>query len=302
MLKRSKIKQSEQLIDFLTANFDLFTPTQKSLANYLLENLDEAAFLTADELADKVDTTSSSIVRFAQEIGFKGFPDLQDNLRKILIKKVSTIGPSQQAKKFKSHEKENAITASLIKDVTNLNKLYEMKNESQIRKFAELFISGQKKYIIASRSLYSMGHFFFFHIKQIIPEVFFLHNFDGGLFDTIPELSDNDVLVALSFPRYNRATIDYVKSAKERGTKIISITDSRISPLYNLSALCLFCPYESSAFFTSSVATLALLNAIISEVFYRNFDSAIQSLEKKESILLQRNILVGKRLKFNKSF
>ena len=291
MSQKTKIKKTDTLIDYLEFHFDQFTPTQRSLANYLLQNLNEAAFLTADEMAAKIDTTPSTVVRFAQEIGFKGFPDLQNSLRKILIKKVSTTGQLQQAKQFKIHDEKDAIPLSLMKDLTNLNKLCEMINESEIKEFADIFASGKKKYIIASRSLYSLGHFFFFQVKKIFSEVFFLTNFDGGVFDTIRELNPNDVLVALSFPRYNSTTIDFARIASEKGTKIISITDSRVSPLYNISALCLFCPYESSAFFTSTVAPLALLNAIVSDLFYKDYDSAMKNLEREESILLRLNIL-----------
>jgi DNA-binding MurR/RpiR family transcriptional regulator len=299
MPKKAKIKKNETLIDYLETHFEQFSPTQKSLANYLLDNLNEAAFLTSDEMAGKIDTTPSTVVRFAQDIGFKGFPDLQNSLRKILITKVSTTGQFQQAEQFKISDKKDAIFSSLNKDLTNLNKLCESKNESQIKEFADIFASGKKKYIIASRSLYSLGHFFFFQVKKICSEVFFLTNFDGGVFDTIRELSPDDVLVGISFPRYNSTTVDFARSAKEKGTKIISITDSRVSPLYNISTICLFCPYESSAFFTSTIASLALLNAITSELFYRDYDSAMKKLEKEESILLTHNIVgvKGRRVK-----
>lgn len=292
--KRPKIEKNDSLIEYLEFHFDQFTPTQKSLVHFLLENLNEAAFLTADEMAGKIDTTPSTVVRFAQEIGFKGFPDLQNSLREILMTRVGAIGQFQQAKQFKIHDEKDVISSSLMKDLTNLNQLCEMNNEYQIREFADVFASGKNRYIIASRSLYSLGHFFFFQVKKIFSEVFFLTNFDGGIFDTIRELNPDDVLVALSFPRYNSTTIDFAHNAREKGTRIISITDSRVSPLEKISTLCLYCPYESSAFFTSTIAPLALLNAIISELFYRDYNAAMKNLEKEESILLRLNILGGR--------
>lgn len=299
MPKKTKTPQTDTLIDYLESHFDQFTPTQKSLANYLLENLNEAAFLTADEMAGKIDTTPSTVVRFAQEIGFSGFPDLQNSLRKKLIARVRTTGQFQKAKQLRIDDEKDAIPLSLMKDLTNLNKLYEMKNEPKIKEFADIFASGKKKYIIASRSLYSLGHFFFFQTKKILSEVFFLTNYDGGIFDITRELCPTDVLVALSFPRYNSTTIDFARNAHEKGAQIISITDSRVSPLYKISKVCLFCPYESSAFFTSTVAPLALLNAIVSDLFYRDYDSAMKNLEKEESILMRLNILgsIGRKVK-----
>ena len=111
--------------------------------------------------------------------------------------------------------------------------------------------TSKKKYIIAARALHSLGHFLAFQIRKILDNVIFQTNIDGGMFDVIREIDRKDVVVALSFPRYNRSTIDFAKYAKEQKAKIISITDSKISPIYKLSDVSLFCPYESSAFFTS---------------------------------------------------
>jgi len=287
----SKIERDKNLIDYLETNFEKFTPTQKRLANYLISHTDEASFLTADEMAVEIDTTSSTVVRFAKEIGYSGYPDLQKDLQKLIIKKVNAIGQLEKAKQFRFPEKETVINLSLMKDLANLHKLIEMKNEENIKKFVDVIISSRKKYLIAGRSSYSLGHHFFFETKKIIPGVFLLSDFDGGIFDVLRELSSEDVVVAISFPRFAKLTIDFAEYTEKKGIKVIAITDSKTSPLFKVSEVCLFCPYEGSIFLHSNVAAMALINVIISEIFSRNYNLAIQNLEKEESILLDLNII-----------
>lgn len=187
-------------------------PQKKVLANYLIENLIEAAFLNADEMAKKVDTTPSSVVRFAKEIGFRGFPDLQSCLRKLLIKKVNTVGQFHHAKKIRVKGGSEALSASFIKDIESINKLNDMRRDADIIEFVKILLNSKKKYIVASRSIYS-------------------------------------------------------------------------------SEISLFCPHESSSFFTSHVASMALVNGIISEFFAQNYNAAKKNLEIEESLLLKLNIL-----------
>lgn len=300
MIMDSKVRPDKSLIEYLETNFEKFTPTQKALANYLLSSTDEAPFLTADEMAAKINTTSSTVVRFAKEIGYNGYPDLQKDLQKLIIKKINAIGQLEQAKQFKLPEKETVINLSLMKSLANLNKLIEMKNEENIRKFVDVIISSRKKYVIASRSAFSLGHFFFFETKKIISDVFLLNDFDGGIFDVLRELSSEDVIVVFSFPRFAKLTIDFAQYAERKGVKIIAITDNRTSPLFKLSKVCLFCPHEGAIFHKSHVAAMALINAIISEIFSRNHDLAIQNLEKEESILLDLDVIALKRRKARK--
>ena len=289
-MPKSKEKYND-LIGYLESIIDSLTPTQKVLANYLIGNLTEAAFLSTDEMAQKVDTTPSTVVRFAKEIGFRGFPDLQNCLRQLLIKKVNTMGQFQHAKKVKVKGESEALNASLIKDIESLNKLNDMRSDTDIIEFVKILSDSKKKYIIASRSIFSIGHFFYFQARKILPGVIFLNNYDCGIFDFIRDLQQDDVVVALSFPRYNHTTIEFSKFAREKGVKVICITDSRISPLFKISEISLFCPHESSSFFTSHVASMALVNGIISELFAQNYNSAIKNLEIEESLLLKLNIL-----------
>ncbi len=289
-----KIKSYKNLIEYLEIKFETFTNTQKDLTNYLISNINDVAFFTADKIAEKVNSTPSSVIRFAKRIGYRGYPELQKDLQNLIIDKISVVEELETNKKFDSSKAETTIKLSLKKDFSNLNNLIKEINENSIKKFVNIIISSQKKYIIANRSALSLGHFFFFQLKKMVSDVFLLSNFDDGIFDMLRELNSEDVILAISFPRFTKLTINFAQYAKKRGAKLISITDKKTSPLHKISDICLFCPYESSAFFNSNVAAMALINAILSEMFNQRHNSTISNLKKEAVIRLKLDLLRSK--------
>lgn len=286
------------IINILEKNFNRFTPTQKFLANYILSNKDEASFLTADEMAAKIKTTPSTVVRFAKEIGYSGYPELQKDLQMLVMNKISGVGQLEKAKRYKLLGRENEIiNSSLLKDKENLNELIENFDIEEVKKFVEIIISSRKKCIIANRTSFSLGHFLFFELKKIISEVYLQNNFDGGIFDILSELNSEDVAIIISFPRFSKLTLNFAKYAHKRNVKILSITNNRTSPLYNLSKVCLFCPFEGVTFLHSHIAPIALINIILSKIFYQNSNSAIEKLKQDEEILLDLNEIYIKDIK-----
>lgn len=289
-----KIKSYKNLIEYLEIKFETFTNTQKDLTNYLISNINDVAFFTADTIAEKVNSTPSSVIRFAKRIGYRGYPELQKDLQNLIIDKISVVEELETNKKFDSSKAETTIKLSLKKDFSNLNNLIKEINENSIKKFVNIIISSQKKYIITNRSAFSLGHFFFFQLKKMVSGVFLLSNFDDGIFDMLRELNSEDVILAISFPRFTKLTINFAQYAKKGGAKLISITDKKTSPLHKISDICLFCPYESSAFFNSNVAAMALINAILSEMFNQRHNSTISNLKKEAVIRLKLDLLRSK--------
>jgi len=295
------MRTQKDIINILEKNFNKFTPTQKNLANYILSNKDEASFLTTDEMASKIKTTPSTIVRFAKEIGYSGYPELQKDLQVLVMNKISGVGQLEKAKRYKLPGRENEIiNSSLLKDKENINELIENFNTEEVKKFVEIIISSRKKCIIANRTSFSLGHYLFFELKKIISEVHLQNNFDGGIFDILSELNFEDVAIIISFPRFSKLTIGFTKYAHKRGVKILSITNNRTSPLYNLSEVCLFCPFEGVTFLHSHIAPMALINVIINEIFYQTHDSAIEKLKQDEEILLDLNEIYIKDIKLKR--
>jgi len=276
----------------LKNKYEKSTKTQKRIISYLIENIYGSSYLKIDEMAAKVNTQPSTITRFCKSIGFMGYTDLQKELRKTVLNKLKGEGQYEKARNYILTHKEhnNIFYHSLDNDLYNLNTMIKGIDKQKIKASISLLNSSRKIYIVSSRSTLSLGHFFYFRLKKIFFNVYFVTNFDGGMFDDIKDLRKDDLVVAISFPTFSSTTISFVKSAKKYGVKILSITNSQLSPLYKISDICLYCPYKGVTFFTSNVSAMALINALICEIFKIRKEETLKRLQIEETILIDNAI------------
>lgn len=283
--------QEKNLFKYFEHNFNHFTATQKRFVRYILSNKYEASFLPAYEIAKEINADSSTLVRFAKNIGYKGYPELQRDLGELVINEIRYSGQLEKAKHFKITKEKNIVQISLNKAYKNIVELLDNIDEKSINLFSEAICSSRKKIIIANRSSYSAGHFLYFELKKILPNVQFLTDYDHGFYDVFEDLNQQDLIIAISVPRYTKITIDFAQYAAQRRLKIVSITDSRISPLFPLSSVCLFVPTQSATFHNSNVTLMTLADAIIAQVFYKKRKTAINRLEREEKILKDQKVI-----------
>jgi len=279
-----QIESYQNLLYFLERNYYGYTPTQKRVANFLLSHTSEASYLTTDELSLKVNTTPSSIVRFAKRIGYNGYPELQRDLGKLVINRINNLSPYEKAKKFTIPKYETIINSSILTDIDNLKVLLTSNIESKINSFVDILLNSQKTYVIGNRSSFSSAYILWYYLKKTIDKIYLLNNYNGSIFDYLREFDDKSTLIAISFPNYAKLTLDFCCMAKNTEIQIISITDSKKSPLCELSSLCIFVPSKTVGYHTSRVAVGALINAIISKVFVRKRDITISNLGKESKI------------------
>lgn len=283
------------LLELLEDQFDEFTPAQRSIAHFLLSHPEEAPFLGVDELADKAKTTASTVVRFAKQLGFQGYPELQRITKEILLEKIKSFGQLERAKFFELPDKETAVYLSLKNDLANLNLLIQTLKESEITSFTDVLISAEKRYILGSRSSFSLAYFFYYQTRKILPDTHLIKNCAVDAYDLIRDMTPRDVLVAISFPRFTKFTLKYAGFAHQRGVRVISITDSKTSSLFKFSQASLFCPYEGVTFHASNAVPMALINAVITDLFTRQRKQSISRLEKEEAILQDLDLLGMRR-------
>ena len=281
----------QPLTQHLEDNFEFLTAAKKRLARYILSYTNEAAFLTADEFAAKTGTAASTVVRFAKELGYSGYPTLQKDLQRVLVNKINAIGPLQRAEQFQPPKEETAIYLSLIKDRELLDKLIETISEESVKQFIEVIFSSRNKYVIGNRSSFSLAHFFYFQARKFFEDIYFLTNDDSSMFDILAKIGSDDLIIAFSFPRYATQTILFAEQAVAKTAKVISITDRKISPIHKLSSVSLLCPIDAATFYNSNIAAMALSNAIIAEMFSKNKDLATENLKKEERVLKEMGIV-----------
>jgi len=283
-------KNKENIYGFIETKYNDFSNKEKIFIHYILSNKNKAPFLSARQIANIIKVDPSTVVRFVKKIGFKGYLEFKESLRKAFIEGLSDSGDLYKAKEFNISDEKNIIDFSLNKSYSNLLELMKSINEKEIEKFSKIISDARKKIIIASRSSYSSGHFLSFILKKIIPEVFLIECNDYSYYDIFKDLNKEDVIIAISTPRYTKLTIDFVEYALRKKIKVISFTDSALSPLYSLSTSCLFVPYQSATFHNSYVAIMAILDAVIAKVFIQKNECAIKRLEREEEIVKDQKI------------
>ncbi len=283
-------QKDNNVYKYIEEHFEQFTNTEKRFVHFLLSNKFKAPFLSAYEIANRIKANSSTLIRGANKIGFKGYPELQKNLGQLLVKEISYSSDLEKAKKFKEPKENNIIQVSLNKSYSNMLELLKNVDEQKIKVFSKKICTSRKKVIIANRSSYSAGHFIYFELKAIIPQVYFLSDYDHSYYDIFGDLNGRDVIIAISAPRYTKLTINFVKYAVQKKINVIAITDSPVSPLFSLSSICLFAPTQSATFHNSNVAMMALIDAVIAQVFSQNKETSIRRLEKGEKVIKDKNI------------
>ena len=255
-----------------------FSKGQRKIAEYILTNYDKAAFMTAIKLARFTDVSESTVVRFAMELGYDGYPEMRRALQDVIRGKLTSVQRIKVAKDIMGSS--DILTHVLSSDIEQIRHTMEETDSGEFARAVDAIVTAKNIYILGLRSssflANFMGFYFnlFFSNSRVISE-----SPDSEVFEQIVRLTSDDVLIAISFPRYSRRTIKAMRYARTVGSNIIAITDGRSSPLIELSDIPLCARSDMISFLDTLVAPLSLVNALIVAVsekapgdLYANFE------------------------------
>lgn len=254
--------------------------SHKQIADYVLENYDKVAFMTASRLGKKVNISESTVVRFASAIGYSGYPELQRELQDTIKTRLTTV---QRFERSKDLREEDHLKKVMLGDIENIRATIEQFDEKQINLFIDEIIKAKKVYILGLRSSSVLSNYLGFYLNFILPNLHIIQESAQDVYDQLLNLSEDDVLIALSFPRYSKRTYDCVDYALKNKTTILGITDGPNSPLYKKVKYCLTAKYSMETFIDSFVAPMSLINALIIGVSAKK-EGVENSLDKLEHI------------------
>jgi len=272
---------NNNLISIIKNNFHKFSKSQKLIAQYIIEHYDKAAFMTAAKIAERVDVSESTVVRFATALGYSGYPEMQKALQVLIKNKltaVQRIGLQEDVvnDNIKLHKK------ILKSEMNNLRYLFEHFDMEALDKATELILKANRVYVLGLRTSSTLSNYLGFYLDVILNNVKVLNNSGvNSLYEEIIRINENDVLIIISYPRYSRTTIDAAKFVKERKTKIVALTDTEESPAYALADVSLLAISNIVSFVDSLVVPMAIINNLIINI----------SLREKEEIVEYYNVL-----------
>lgn len=268
--------------------YDL-SKSHKKIADYVLENYEKAAFLTAAKLGEATNISVSTVVRFATSLGYEGYPEFQDALRETIKGKLTS---TQRIEVAGTQMMDNdLLTTVLQKDRDLIRTTLASVSKEDFEKASKAINGAKTIYIAGVRSSAALASFMHFYFKMIYDDVRLLdHNSSSEMFEAIYRIGPDDVCIAFSFPRYSKHVHNVLRYASDKGAKTIAITDNDDSPIAEVADYTLVAKSNMVSFIDSLTAPLSLVNALIVSSARGRRTATKKNLAELEKIWQEYNI------------
>ena len=266
------MQNNADLIKLIHKNFTKFSKSQKLIADYILENYDKAAFMTAAKLGTTVGVSESTVVRFADSLGYKGYRELQNDLQELIKNKLTTVQRISLTDEYSN--KENLLKRVFQRDISNISKTFDEVNYDVFDQAVKAILGGKRVYILGLRSSSFLAGYLGFYLNFILNNVKTVTAGPSDIFEQLLKVTSEDVVIGISYPRYSSRTLEALNYVKGKDSTVIGITDSLFSPAAQISDITLLASSNMVSFVDSLVAPMSLINALIIAV----------GMEKREDI------------------
>lgn len=272
----------------LSRNTGSFSKGQRCIAKYILENYDKAAFMTASRLGRAVGVSESTVVRFAAELGYDGYPAMRKALQDMIHNRLTSIQRIEVAKELM---KEDILDSVLCADMEKLQTTLDECDRGSFDEAVDTLVNAGHVYIVGMRSSTCLANFLGFYLNPLLSNVHIIQDTAvSEVYEQIMRIREGDVFVGISYPRYSSRTVKAMKFAKSLGARAIGITDGRSSPFVGVADTLLFAKCDMVSFLDSLVAPLSLINALIVAVGAKSKEDISQTFKRLESIWAEYNV------------
>ncbi|WP_333593689.1 MurR/RpiR family transcriptional regulator [Anaerospora hongkongensis] len=271
------------VLQVLEEKMEDFTLAQRKVADYVLKNPAEVAFLTTEQLASNIGVSVASIMRLAYAVGYSGYAQFQKDLQEMLRKQVAP--PNRLEENIKKIDKNKLLIACAEIQIANINKTVTFLTDEAIDKALSLVFNAKKLYVIGVRGSHTIAHYLYEGMNRLGVDCQLLIPDTGRLQSVLAKMSPDDLVIAISLPRYARRTLEIVRVAKSKGAKLLSITDGYSSPLALVSDAFLPCAFESAGFHNSEIGALFVADFLVTSVAVKDMNLAKQHLEEIERVI-----------------
>ncbi len=266
-----------------------FSKGQRHIAKYILENYDKAAFMTAGKLGKTVGVSESTVVRFAAELGYDGYPGMRKALQEMIRNRLTSVQRIEVAKEL--IDDANVLKAVLTADMEKLQKTIEDIDKISFDAAVDAIINANHVYIVGMRSSTALASFMGYYLNILRDDVYILHDTAvSEIYEQILHIGKGDVFIGMSYPRYSSRTVKAMRFVKEAGATTISLTDGESSPLVEISDITLFARSDMVSFLDSLVAPLSLVNALIVSIGLRSKEALSDTFKRLEAVWTENEV------------
>lgn len=275
------------MVTHLLTRIDLmmssFSKGQKRIAIYIEEHYDKAAFMTASKLGETVGVSESTVVRFATELGYDGYPKLQKAMQEMIRNKLTSVQRIEVTSNRIGNE--NVLDSVLNQDIEKIRRTIEETSHEDFNKAVDAICAAEKIYIFGVRSTAAIANFLAYYFELIFDNVSVITNGSHtATYEHIFRITEKDVMIGISFPRYSTTAVEAMNFARSRGAHAIAITDSMASPLVESSDSVLIARSDMASIVDSLVAPLSLINALIVATVLKKRDEVSETFRQLELV------------------
>ncbi|MEF2806667.1 MAG: MurR/RpiR family transcriptional regulator [Massilistercora timonensis] len=272
-----------ELLQKIEDRYQKFSKGQKKLADFIREDYDKAAFLTAAKMGEEVGVSESTVVRFAMALGYDGYPGFQRALGELVRTKLNSI---QRMEVTYGRISQGEILASVLQsDIEKIKLTMEAIDHGSFEMAVDTILKARRIYVIGIRSCAPLASFLSFYLNLIGPNVTAVTtNSSSEIFEQLIRIGEEDVIIGISFPRYSMRTLKALEFASNRKAKVITLTDSVHSPMTLYSSCNLIARSDMASIVDSLVAPLSVVNALVVALCMKKQKEVISTLETLEEI------------------
>ena len=274
---------SYDILSVLQEKETTFSKGQKRIARYITESYDKAAFMTANRLGKTVGVSESTVVRFAVDLGFDGYPSMQKAMQEMVLNRLTSVQRIEVANN--RFGDQDVVSMVMQSDMEKLRQTGEMVSREEFAAAVNAILKAKRVYILGVRSVAPLANFLGYYLNYMFNNVHEITGFSAGeMFEKIVGVNEEDVVIAFSFPRYSSSTTKGAQYCRSAGATVIGITDSRYSPLGTNSDHVLIAKSDMVSLVDSLVAPLSLVNALIVAIAARKEKELSQTFANLERI------------------
>ncbi len=239
-----------------------FSKGQRRISQYITESYDKAAFMTANRLGKTVGVSESTVVRFAVDLGFDGYPSMQKAMQEMVLNRLTSVQRIEVANDRLGDQ--DVISMVLHSDMEKLRQTDENLNREAFTAAVNAILKAKRIYILGVRSVAPLANFLGYYLNYMFNNVHVVSGFSAGeMFEKIVGVTSEDVVIAFSFPRYSASTTKGAQYCHSAGATVIGFTDSELSPLGQCCDHVLVAKSDMVSLVDSLVAPLSVINALI---------------------------------------
>jgi len=279
----------DDIFTLLESKASSFSKGQRLIAKYITEAYDKAAFMTASRLGKIVGVSESTVVRFAVELGYDGYPSMQKAMQKMVLNRLTSVQRIGVANDRIVNQ--DILTTVLQSDADKLRQTGESIDRSAFRSSVELILNARRIYVLGVRSAAALAGFMGYYLNFMFSNVHIITSSgESEMFEKLVNVSSEDVVIAFSFPRYSSLIAKGAQYCSKAGAAVIALTDSKLSPLGAVSDCVLLAKSDMVSLVDSLVAPMSVINALLVALASEREQALAKTFDSLEKIWDEYNV------------